>query len=206
MQSQPNNIVENKTGRSEVRTAQKKDQDRIVDTIVLSFASDPFARWVFPEPHQFLSYGGKLTKGFGEKAFEHNTAHYIADFAGAALWLPPGVEPDEELLVNIIEASVDPRRFKIFMSILEQMGSYHPPEPHWYLPLIGVEPTRQRCGYGSAMLSYALEQIDKEGKPAYLESTNPENKGLYERYGFEVIGNIQVDDAPPLIPMLRYPR
>jgi hypothetical protein len=39
-----------------------------------------------------------------------------------------------------------------------------------------------------------------------MESTNPANIPLYRRHGFEMIGQIQVDDAPPLFPMLRRPR
>ena len=34
----------------------------------------------------------------------------------------------------------------------------------------------------------------------------PANIPLYRRHGFEVLGTIQVEDAPPLFPMLRQPR
>ena len=33
---------------------------------------------------------------FGGKAFEQGSAYSIGGFSGAALWLPPGVHPDEE--------------------------------------------------------------------------------------------------------------
>jgi ribosomal protein S18 acetylase RimI-like enzyme len=64
----------------------------------------------------------------------------------------------------------------------------------------------QGRGYGSALLRHALEQIDRDGQLAYLESTNPANVPLYQRHGFEVVGTIQVDDAPPMIPMVRRAR
>jgi ribosomal protein S18 acetylase RimI-like enzyme len=83
------------------------------------------------------------------------------------------------------------------------MGRYHPVKPHWYLPLIGVDPLAQGRGYGSALLRDALELIDREGQAAYLESTNPVNLPLYQRHGFEVVGIIRVGDAPPVIPMMR---
>ncbi len=41
---------------------------------------------------------------------------------------------------------------------------------------------------------------------AYLESTNPLNVPLYERHGFEVVGTIEVGDAPAVYPMVRRPR
>jgi ribosomal protein S18 acetylase RimI-like enzyme len=86
------------------------------------------------------------------------------------------------------------------------MSSYHPSEPHWYLPLIGVDPTLRGKGYGSSLMEHALIQCDHDKKPAYLESSNPKNMTLYERHGFELLGTIQVEASPPICPMVRKPR
>jgi GNAT superfamily N-acetyltransferase len=91
-------------------------------------------------------------------------------------------------------------------AFLEQMDSYHPSEPHWYLPMIGVDPAKQGNGYGSALLKHALERCDREGKLAYRESSSPKSVPLYQRHGFELRGTIQVSASPPLFPMLRKPR
>ncbi len=91
-------------------------------------------------------------------------------------------------------------------AVFEQMAKYHPSEPHWYLPLIGVDPAHQGKGHGSALMTYALRQCDFDHSSAYLESTNPRNVSLYRRHGFEVPGTIQVGASPPLVPMLRKPR
>jgi ribosomal protein S18 acetylase RimI-like enzyme len=91
-------------------------------------------------------------------------------------------------------------------AVLEQMGSYHPSEPHWYLPLIGVDPTRQGRGYGSALLQHALRRCDEDQTLAYLESSNPANVSLYERHGFEVVGTIQAGASPTFYPMVRKPQ
>jgi ribosomal protein S18 acetylase RimI-like enzyme len=86
------------------------------------------------------------------------------------------------------------------------MASYHPTEPHWYLPLIGVDPAYQGLGFGSALLRHALRQCDDDHVPAYLESSSPANIPLYERHGFVVLGTIQVGSSPPITPMLRVAR
>jgi ribosomal protein S18 acetylase RimI-like enzyme len=182
------------------------DRERVISAIVLAFVDDPAARWSWPEPHVYLTCFTAFANVFGGKAFEHGTAHSVAEFSGGALWLPPGVQPDEKALVALMERSIDSERLQVVFTVFEKMGSYHPSEPHWYLPLIGVEPAKQGCGYGAALLGHALEQIDREGRIAYLESTNPANIPLYTRHGFEVIGTIQVGDSPPLYPMIRHPR
>ncbi len=189
-----------------VNAAKAKDRERVVSAIVLAFVGDPVARWAWPDSHDYLTYFTEFTNAFGGKAFDHGTAHSVAECSGGALWLPPSVQPDEEVLVGLMERSIDPKRLQVVFTMLEKMGGYHPTEPHWYLPLIGVEPAKQGHGYGSALLRHALEHIDREGRIAYLESTNPANIPLYQRHGFEVVGTIQVDEAPPLFPMIRRPR
>jgi GNAT superfamily N-acetyltransferase len=87
-----------------------------------------------------------------------------------------------------------------------QMGEFHLTEPHWYLPLIGVDVTKQGRGYGSALLRHALERCDRDGLPAYLEAKSALNKPLYERQGFEELGVIQAGSSPPMWPMQRRPR
>jgi RimJ/RimL family protein N-acetyltransferase len=51
-----------------------------------------------------------------------------------------------------------------------------------------------------------VERIDAEGLPAYLESSNPRNISLYQRFGFEAIGEIRAGGSPPVVPMLRKAR
>lgn len=45
--------------------------------------------------------------------------------------------------------------------------------------------------------------VAEHGAVAYLESSNPLNVPLYERFGFEVIAEIQTGDSPTIWPMLR---
>ncbi|WP_409348450.1 GNAT family N-acetyltransferase [Natronorarus salvus] len=119
---------------------------------------------------------------------------------------PPGVQPDEDAFVELIQNTVSEERQEHLWLVLEQLESYHPTEPYWYLPVIGADPTHQRKGSGSALMQHALARCDQEGALAYLESSNPENISLYARHGFEILGMIQVGTMPPIIPMLRKPQ
>jgi ribosomal protein S18 acetylase RimI-like enzyme len=182
------------------------DEQRAIDVIVLAFSADPAVRRMFPDPTQYLRNFPKFVKAFGGKAFQHGSAYHIDGFLGAALWLPPNVHPDEEPLAVLIDETVAEQVRQEVFAVVEQMASYHPHEPHWYLPLIGVDPIQQGKGLGSALMRHALNRCDRERKLAYLESSNAKNIPLYEREGFELIGTIQAGTSPPLYPMVRTPR
>jgi len=190
----------------QINIAPATDRDRAVAVITMAFAADPVVRWFIRDAGRYLAYFPAFVNAMAGGAFEKGTADVAEDFAGAALWLPPGVGPDEEQMGALASQAVPEEEQEERFSVLGQMGEFHPHEPHWYLPLIGVDLTQQGRGYGSALLRHALARSDRDGLPAYLEATSPLNKRLYERHGFEEIGVIQAGASPPLWPMLRKPR
>jgi ribosomal protein S18 acetylase RimI-like enzyme len=147
-----------------------------------------------------------FTRAFGGAALAHGTAHCTTDGAGAALWLAPGIAPDEAELLATVETTVAPAVRNEVLAMVEAMGHHHPDQPHWYLPMIGVEPSRQGRGHGAALLRHQLARCDDEGTLAYLESSNPRNISLYLRHGFEITGEIQAGSSPVMVPMVRTPR
>jgi GNAT superfamily N-acetyltransferase len=190
----------------EVRTVGEPEQQAVIDVITLAFSTDPMARWTYPNPATYLAIMPEMIRAFGTSGFAHGTVHLVDGGGAAAMWLPPGVEPDSARLKAIAGQHAPPERQGDMARVFEQMDRFHPHEPCWYLPVIGVDPTSQGRGYGSALLRYALEQIDRAGAPAYLESSNPRNLPLYERFGFEAVGSIQAGSSPTIVPMLRRPR
>jgi ribosomal protein S18 acetylase RimI-like enzyme len=187
-----------------IRTATKADAAAATSVLVLAFAADPMTRWSWPAAEAYLAHFPAAVRAFGGQAFDHGGAH-LAE-GGAALWLPPGSGPDEEALGSLLERTAPARIRGDIAVILQGMGRYHPSEPHWYLPLIGVDPARQGRGVGSALMRHALAACDRDRLPAYLESSNPANIPLYERHGFERLGAIQSGESPTVVPMLRRPR
>jgi ribosomal protein S18 acetylase RimI-like enzyme len=182
------------------------DEASIIEVLVRANWADPAARWVWPDSQQFLMHFPSFVRAFGGKAFAHGSAYYVDGYVGAALWLPPDVHPDENVLIALVQQTVSEQIQKDFFPVLEQMGRYHPSEPHWYLPLMGVGPSQQGKGFGSALLQHTLLQFDCDNKLAYLESSNPRNIPLYKRHGFELLGSIQIGTSPSIAPMLRRPK
>jgi GNAT superfamily N-acetyltransferase len=186
-----------------VKTVPMSAATRAIDVIVLAFSSDPVARWTWSDPHQFLLHFPRFVQAFGGEAFSHDSAYGVDDYSGAALWLPPGVEPDEQTLMTLLQQTSSEQSRRDAPEVMQQMGRFHPSEPHWYLPLMGIDPLRQGQGRGSALIRHALVPVDTDRRPAYLESTNPKNVPLYQRHGFELLGTVQVGSSPPIFPMLR---
>lgn len=92
------------------------------------------------------------------------------------------------------------------LELFERMTQHRPATPHHYLALLATRPDCQGQGLGSALLGPVLARSDREGVPAYTESSNPRNIRLYERHGFGVVDELTLPDGPPLWPMWREPR
>lgn len=186
--------------------ASRADYDRSIAALVTAFIADPFIRWMFPDAKQYLHYFPQVLKYFAGRAFDHGSAYRSEDFKAAALWLPPGVGPDEEALGAVLKEGVAAELQGEAFAVLEQVGASHPQVAHWYLPAIGVEPMLQGKGYGTALLARGIEVCDRGRVAAYLEATNPANIPLYRRLGFEVVGEIRAGGSPSITPMLRAAR
>jgi ribosomal protein S18 acetylase RimI-like enzyme len=185
--------------------AEPRHADRVLGVLMRAFATDPPNRWMYPEDEAFHRHFPRFAYALGGAGIVARTAFIAADFSGAALWLAPGTGPDEAGLMTLIEETVAPEKQKTIAAVIEEMGRYHPDEPHWYLTFIGVDPTRQGQGLGAALLRPKLAECDASRLPAYLESTNPRNRPFYERLGFRAMGEIRAGDCPPVVPMLRGP-
>lgn len=190
------------TAEPEVRSAGAHIQASTISTIVLGFAADPMTRWVWPKSSEYLRIMPQFVNAFGGRAFEHGTAYITEGACAAALWLPPGVEPDEAAMGAVTAQTLRPESADDIGLMLQGMAEHHPREPHWYLPLI-ADPNWIGQGLGTLLMKHALRRCDEEGIAAYLESSNPRNISFYERHGFRIIGEIQHGSSPTMTPMLR---
>ena len=189
-----------------VHSATVDDIAAVAGVLTLAFGADPAARWSWADPTIYLASFPRFVRAFGGSAFERGTAHVIDGDKGVALWLPPGAESDETAMGSLMRETVPEQIGKEALSVMQQMEKYHPREPHWYLPLIGIDPMHQGRGLGGVLMRHALAECDRDGSLAYLESSNPRNVPIYQHLGFEVLGTIQAGTSPQLFPMLRKPR
>ena len=76
------------------------------------------------------------------------------------------------------------------IKLVDALARNHPPEPHLYLNLLGVDPEFQGRHCGVAILDYLLELViarnDING--VYLETATESNVAFYTRNRYKVIG------------------
>jgi len=130
---------------------------------------------------------------------------------GTAAWYRPGALPrprGRELRIYLAcaRALVNGRNRRTGLRLLDAVEKAHPVEPHWYLALLGVDPSQQRRGLGTLLLEPVLTHCDTAGEPAYLETQKPDNLAYYARFGFEVRDEITVGASPPVWLLWREPR
>jgi GNAT superfamily N-acetyltransferase len=190
----------------DIRSATRDELPEAVACIVAAFITDPVGRFAWPSPHDYLRAMPLATREWAGASLGHGATDVSPDFCGAALWFPPGVHANGDALEKVFRDTGKPEHLDDLLATFEKQDEFHPDEPHWYLPLIGVEPNAQGRGLGGALMRHGVARCDQEGALAYLESSNPRNISLYERHGFEVMGEIQVGAGPLLTPMLRQPR
>jgi GNAT superfamily N-acetyltransferase len=180
------------------------DRSRAISALTLAFVSDPVIRWVLSDSDDYLQTWPPFVEAFAGEAFEHGTAYAIEDCSAVAMWLPPGAESDGEAMQRLMSEGSDPLVGDDLDGVFEQMDMFHPSFEHWYLPLIGVDPVAQARGLGTALMRHVLADLDNAGISAYLETTSPRNRSMYERHRFEAVGVIQHGGSPPMGPMVSH--
>lgn len=192
-----------------VRKAGQADRNTAGAVLAAAFFDDPVSDWLVPDRARRPGVLPPVFRLYFELFQPHGETYLTEDCRGTALWLPPGREllPPHELedFGRRTEEAAGPYAPRLF-ELGELFEAHAPAEPHWHLQLLGVVPDQQGKGLGSALLAEVLPRLDRDGEAAYLESTTPGNRALYERHGFDCIGEIQVPAGPVMWQMWRAAR
>jgi ribosomal protein S18 acetylase RimI-like enzyme len=195
----------------QIRTATTDDAPRLADALARAFQDDP--GWSHLLPHagdrtRRLRYFFEVE--LREVIFPHGVIWTTDEVAGAAVWMPPDgwrVPVRASVRETPSMVRVFGRRLPLALRARMRIESKHPRRPpHWYLAIMGVAPEWQGRGLGSKLMYPKLQELDTGEAPAYLESSTPRSRALYQRHGFEVVGELNLpSDGPPLWRMWREP-
>jgi GNAT superfamily N-acetyltransferase len=184
-------------------TAPGVDRLETVEILLAAFRDDPAARSLYPTDLDYVRFYPGFVVAFGGCAFGAGCVDADPGGHGAALWLPPGVEPDADAVMDHMTASIPPGRLSRLAAGFARQAGLRPAEPHWYLPWIGVVPEAQGMGIGSALLRDGLARADAERMPVYLEATTRRSASFFARHGFEAKTPIDLPAYPEIVPMWR---
>lgn len=186
------------------------ERSQVVTALSNAFHKDPIYRWLVPDDDQRRRSAAAFYMRFVDACWPHGGVYAAAAGVGAALWIPPGKQLvcDEQAEVftrSLLETCGDDASSARMARFFEMLDDNHPAGTYWYLAFMGVDPSAQARGIGTALLTAVLPQADHEQVPAYLEASCPENRRLYERHGFFTLRELAVDDSPVIYAMWRHP-
>jgi GNAT superfamily N-acetyltransferase len=125
--------------------------------------------------------------------------HREGALAAVGAWAPPGGTarsgPEARAAAGIVRL-LYPHRARTLFAGFAGMTRFHPPQPHWYLAFVGVDPGLQGRGLGAEVLRPVLDRADAEGTLCYLETPFRQTHGFYGRLGFELTRELQPDETP----------
>ena len=205
---------------TEVRTATLDDVARLGRIAAEGFYADPVMRWLYPDDDRRLGLLTLMFTGLADDTVPDGGVVHLAADACAAFWRTPEFEHGRMAADRVADALDEageaageapapspfaPDELERLGILGELMRDHHPHEPHWYLNVVSTLPSHQGRGLGAAVLRPVLDRCDADGARAYLESTNPRNRTLYLRNGFEAADEIQLPDGPAMLQMWRDP-
>lgn len=198
----------------DVRPAHRSDIPALARTLGRAFHDDPVMTWMQPDAGRRAAALPGLFAALTRHHFLAAAGVEVAVSSGgvgaAALWDPPGhwrQSPREQLAMMPAAIRAFRGRLRVGRAVTDEMKAAHPEEPHWYLAVIGSDPAVRGGGFGAALMRSRLDRCDAEAAPAYLESSSIDNVPYYQRFGFEVTGEIVIPDGgPTLWCMWRAPR
>lgn len=195
-------------GTSEIATATTTDAAALGEVLARAFHDDPVFEWVVPDEARRAARLPSVFAAFAEVFVPHGETYVASDGAGGALWAPAGIEPvpedRAEAFGERLAAALGDDATRA-LQLDELLDEHHPDQPCFHLQFVGVVPEHRGRGLGSRLLTTVLQRCDASGTPAHLEATSPDNRRLYQRHGFETVGELVLPDGPTLWPMWREP-
>lgn len=193
-----------------IRRASEQDIPALAGVLARAFFDDPVASWAY-RPDALRLWALERFQGTRTRQLIGHEEVWVDEGLNcAALWAPPGHwKASVRETLELVPSFARPRliaRLPLVTLGWEKLERGHPREPHYYLAVLGTDPSAQGQGLGSAVLQGVLEQCDRDGIGAFLESSKESNIAFYARHGFKVTEEVRLVRGPSMWKMWRDPR
>jgi len=187
------------------------ERGAVADALTAAFMDDPVTSWATPSDRHRPAVLRHFFGCFFDFHVGEGMVYADRERRGAAIWALPGSwRTTARQDLRIARAFAHPRHWsrapRVSRGLLGLERRHPPAPPHFYLAQIGVMPEAQGQGLGSRLLAPILAICDRDGIPAYLESSKHSNIAFYARHGFRVREEVRLPRGPTMWPMWRQPR
>jgi GNAT superfamily N-acetyltransferase len=193
------------------RRAESAELPGLAGMLARAFLDDPVASWscrpdrLRPRVIERL-FGMRL-----RDLYAHGEIWTTDELASVAVWAPPArwrttTRQDIAYASTLLHPRLVLRVPMVVRGLLGIEALHPKAPPHWYLAILGTDPSAQGRGLGSAMMAPIIEDCDRDGIPAYLESSKERNNAFYGRHGFRVTSEHRLPRGPLVWSMWRDPR
>lgn len=181
-------------GTSSIRRLAADDWSLALATLTRAFQQYPMMVDTAPDPARRIAAAEVLYGAILHDCFSQGEVWATPHCRAIACWLPPeraypGFWRQAWAGMWRLAFWPGPRgllRLMAYDQVGQALHHQFAGDPHWYLSVIGVDPGFQRQGLAGQLLRPALERAQAAGLPCYLETHDPVNVPLYERFGFRV--------------------
>ncbi len=187
----------------EIKQVSDAEADQVTELLALAFAEDPTWGWAFPDSERRFEHHRLWWALFVHSAIPYGSVWMTEDGGAASVWIPPDqpeLSPEAEARIEPLLRELVGTHADAVLTLLERFDASHPhAAPHYYLSLLGTHPDHRGQGKGMGLLAANLAEIDRQGLPAYLESSNRANDRRYRQLGFRQIGEFAAPGGGPTL-------
>lgn len=188
-------------------TLQKALHKQASETVGRAFLNDPLYTYFLPNEEERQQHIFALFDVIVRYIIRYGEVTCTPDLRAVACWLPPGQADLRTwglirmgLLSSLFQFKRETLRH--FLTGVNKashaMDKPHKlivPGPHWYLAILAVDPAYQGQGLGSQLLHAGTARADAANLPCYLDTATARNVPLYQRFGFQVVQEEDIEGA-----------
>jgi ribosomal protein S18 acetylase RimI-like enzyme len=173
-----------------------------------AFADDATRAAMFPDPGSRVELIRlSFQMGVRQALVDGASVDTTPSLSAVAVWFPPGGRTRPSLLSTLANARLSIRfvrlarlsGFRRAMGVplrYERRHNRLMPRPHWYLEMLGVEPSRQRFGLGGVLVRHGLQRADADRVPVFVETETAANAAFYSKLGFQTLEFSPAENDP----------
>ena len=167
------------------------DKQTVIDIITQSMGKLPGIKWVIGDnPRKMARRLNALADFVFETAFSKNGIYLSSDRKGTAVFFKSETKKTLRDIWNQLKFAVRCtgifRAYEIYRREAYILSKRPAPGTYLYFWIFGVLPDARGNGSALELKDIILSESARLQLPIYLETSNPQNRRVYERYGFKV--------------------